>query len=453
MTSTRNKHLREQKSGAYREDKLTDEFCEFVSEQVLPLATLRGYKQDEKRRVLTNVVHNLILLELAGRVVADSRNNATNGLRIGVWDAVVEAGLANKCTGSESSRMVTRYRPTGKLMKLRVHWKLAMLTGTSAATPDDRKLVRLHTGKRDVVGDKLPEDRQKQPINLGAHIAKRAQSEENGSTDRGIENGLDHWRGVSDVIAQINAMNLNHGWAAKRTHDDRTESVWQPSVSLCQIHSGHLHSAGRLYTLTALSGQLLPKAERSRMLIDGQPTAELDFSGMHPRMLYHRARQNPSGDIYKPSSVLPDAYQSAKPGQRKTLRSFVKRATNICLNATSRSAANSSVANVVRKSDAPAYLATAINAVGGAVGVVDQIVSAHPVIADQFFTCVGMELMDIDGKIMLRIMYDLATNNIPAMPIHDSICCRATDVDLVRKLMADTYMMFMNWQPEISRVY
>ena len=41
------------------------------------------------------------------------------------------------------------------------------------------------------------------------------------------------------------------------------------------------------------------------MLIDGEPSAELDYSGMATRMLYHRAHLDSDGDVYCPERVMP----------------------------------------------------------------------------------------------------------------------------------------------------
>jgi hypothetical protein len=45
--------------------------------------------------------------------------------RVPIWDAVVDAGYARVCVGSELSGMVTRYRATGKPLDLRKEWKLS----------------------------------------------------------------------------------------------------------------------------------------------------------------------------------------------------------------------------------------------------------------------------------------------------------------------------------------
>lgn len=443
--------LRKRDSQRYATYTLTPEFTRFVDEEVLPHVELPGrYKQAEKRAVLRHATHNLILNGLVGRVVADGRKTNDERRRQGIWDALVEAGFAELCLGSEVSGYVTRYAATGKLLAAREYWKLNMLMetelerNTALASPTDRALVVLHTGKTDpATGEPLPEEERRQPINFLDHIASKAQPGPEGQPDpRAIKNGLDYWRAKEDTLESINAQNMAHGWAATCTHPDGTTTTFQPNVAIRQIHVGDTFEAARLYSFGELSGQNLSKAVRRTIRIDGEPAAEWDYSAMHPRMLYRRAGiTRVEGDPYKPEVVLPGGV--GEPG----VREFIKRATNACLNCRTRPAAHSAIAYMLR--DAPNLR----QAVGPVPDLVDRLLREHVPIAQYFFTGIGMELMTEDGKVMMAIMRAHRDAGKPALPIHDAVVCKASDADWTRGVMEETYFRMLAHWPVIERVF
>lgn len=447
-----NPHLRDRDSRRYTKYELSGEFVRFVDCEVLPRVELRGYKQAEKQTVLRHATHNLVLTGLVGLVVADSRDNsdAPVRLRAGVWDALVTAGLAEQCRGSEVSGKVTRYAATGELLALRHWWELRMLMNvelsrnTQLSSPTDRALVCLHTGRRDVTGELLPKDEQQQPISFDEHIAQQAQPGPDGKPHPiAIKNGMDYFRAKEDTIESINRSNMEHGWAATCTHPDGTTTTFQPNVCLRQIHVGEFFEAARLYSFGELSGQNLPREVRRTMRIDGEPVAEFDFSGMHPRMLYRSVCCKPAADPYAPEQVLPGCH--AEPG----IRGFIKRATNICFNSRGRPAAHSSISNALRGAGDIRRMVEA--EVGDVVALVDRLLEVHAPIAEYFFSGVGMELMTADGQVMLAIMCAFRDARKPALPIHDSVVCRASDAEFAEETMAHFYRVMLCHEPVINR--
>lgn len=447
--------LRDRASRRFASYELSEEFVEFVDTEILPQVTLSGYKQAEKQTLLRHATHNLIVTGLAGRVVADGRDCREPGVRLraGVWDVLLAADFAEQCRGSEVSGKVTRYGATSKLLALRRWWQLRMLEdidlarNSELAAPTDRALVYLHSGKLDMVtGEPLPEEEQRQPIRFIDQMTRTAQLGPDGNADpRAIQNGLDFFRSREDTIESINQNNLEHGWAATCTHEDGTTTTFQPNVSLRQIHVGDFFEAARLYSFGALSGQNLSKSVRRTMRIDGEPAAEFDFSGMHPRMLYSRVRARPASDPYAPDQVLPRCH--AEPG----IRAFVKRATNICLNCGGRAKAHSSISNLLRRD---IQLCGMVEAeLPDVCDVVDRILEVHAPIREYFFTRVGMELMTSDGKVMLAIMRAFRDARKPALPIHDAIICRVSDADFALETMTSMYLLLLAHQPVIKREF
>jgi hypothetical protein len=293
-------------------------------------------------------------------VVAGTRRKTESGvrLRVAVWDAIKAAGFADDCKGSEITRRVTRYSATDKLLSLRADWKIRLMMDLDLArntdlphNPTPHALVYLHTGRMDpATGSTLAKDGQRQPVSLFAYMARHAQPGPDGKPDpRAIANGMAYLCDIENKVEKINRSNLSHTWAAYHS-DPKSgrQHVFQPNPCMRQIRVGELFHAVRLYTWGELSGQNFPQAVRRTMLIDDEPVAELDFSGMVTRMLYHYKRIDPVGDVYRPDVLFP-AFHADNPNDddRSTVRDFIKRATNICWNVNSRGNANSSVGRLL----------------------------------------------------------------------------------------------------------
>ena len=345
-------YLRTLPSHTFQEQDITEDFERFIIEEVLPRIEFRGYKIAEQQQLAMQMIHNLIMSGLVGACVADSRDPNSNGSRFRnkVWDAIIDADLAVWCKGSEMSGMTTRYAASTDLLGLREEWEIRMLLNlhlqrNTQNDPIPLSLIYLHTGKMDpATGELLPDAQRKQPIPFYEVIHKTAQRLPNGEPDpQAVQNAIDFWSSKEDVIEKINRSNLSHSWQAFY-HNPKTRKThtFQPNVCLRQIHVGQFFRAARLYSWSTLSGQSLSKQQRQEMLIDGEKTAELDFSGMSPRMLYHTAAGNkcdPVGDVYKPAEVFPKFWPHCDDDEEKTIvRDFLKQATNILLNVVSHRA-------------------------------------------------------------------------------------------------------------------
>ena len=264
-----------------------------------------------------------------------------------------------------------------------------------------------------------------------------------------------HLESVEDDLEFINRANLRHSWQAFKILADGRRRVFQPNVCLKQVHSKHLLDYARLYTWDSMSAQNLTQHERSLMRIDGKPVAELDYAGLHIRMLYQLNDHDPphDRDVYRPEQVLPDAC-GAGVEEHAAARSLVKRATNVLLNTTSRPQAVGAVQNLLRGDQEGRAWAALLRREDVAPGdVVDRIVAAHPRLAGLFFTQVGRALQTLDGMIMLSILKGLAIKNRPALGIHDSVVCRARDAAYVQIGMRVQYRAIIGYRPVIRRVY
>ncbi|WP_425399574.1 hypothetical protein [Aeoliella sp.] len=453
----------------FHEQHLLPLYITFFNDAILPHLELRGYKLEAKRQLAAQCTNLLIQTGLGGKVVADDRDGKLPGvkLRTQVWDSIIRAGFADVCKGSQESGYNTRYRATSKLLELRGLWELQLLLDTQLARNTERPtdpthlaLVHLHTGRTDLAtGTPLPEDLQKKSISFFDYIMEYGQRDETGQVaPRAIKNSMAFWRHTEDRIEYINQRNLEHSWVAYLTDPESGRKVaFQPNPCLRQIHVGKFFRACRLYSWSALSGQNLSKQQRQEMLIDGQPTAELDYSGMATRMLYHYAGLDPEGDIYQPERVFPVFYEKGNPTdeQKAVVRDFVKQATNICWNVDTREKAHSSIAHVLSEHPKRDALHGVMNVWDHVTvqDIVSRLMTIHAPIDDRFFSGFGVQLMTVDGQIMKGVLASLAEDNIPALGIHDAVVVRRADVDRAHEVMVEQYERMMLHEPVITRVF
>jgi len=180
---------------------------------------------------------------------------------------------------------------------------------------------------------------------------------------------------------------------------DRLDNGGRAQTQLHRVyHRGDFNLGGRFY---GAHWQNIPiEGGRDQITINGQETVEIDYAGMHIRLLYAEAG--------KP--MPPDPYDI-----EGSPRKQAKLALLIVINARNHTNAVRALADALRISGGVA------RPFDTAQGLIRAVKARHPAIAHAFCSDAGVRLMRRDSEIAAQVMCQVlrATGIVP-LPIHDS---------------------------------
>src|SRR6185369_15806718 len=224
---------------------------------------------------------------------------------------------------------------------------------------------------------------------------------------------------MRDNVDAINSMNRHHFIALcvldeefqnifRRMNSDRysgraTADMYFGNSDVRRIFcNGSFAEGGRFY-----GGwwENLPKEYRKFIRINNHVIEELDYSCLHPTLLYlEDGLSVPEGDMYK------------VPGFPAEARKFLKVSMNIMLNAKSRDSAKKAIRKDQRKNPDYPPLPEGMTL----DQIFDGFVAKHSGISNHFFTGAGTRLQRIDSDVAEAVMLKLVVQDIPVLPLHDS---------------------------------
>jgi len=224
--------------------------------------------------------------------------------------------------------------------------------------------------------------------------------------------------GIEVVLRKVNRLNLESHITFKGK---------RINTSLIAIFIGNIELYGRFHTLGSNHYQGLSGDERKEILINEEVTVELDYSSLHPFMLYAMEGIQYKGDPYSVVNENPAA------------RSFLKRILLYMINARDELTAERASNMWYRKESDIIEL----NKIGiyRARPLIDQIKLKHHKIAKYFCKGrdTGLKVMNKDAKIALRVIKHFANKEIPILAIHDSFIVQAKYEQELREVMAQAY--------------
>jgi hypothetical protein len=195
-----------------------------------------------------------------------------------------------------------------------------------------------------------------------------------------------------------------------------------------RVFTDNLKSGGRYY---GPMWQMLSEELRKYLFIDGYPVVELDYSGLHLRMLYHREGMDYKGDPYGFGS--------------KQERPYLKLVSLIMINKKTRQG----LLRAMKKTFAAKQLD--IPPDEQIERMVARFDAAHDRINRYFCSDIGLRLQYLDSQITSEILDYFLEREIPVLPIHDSYIVAEQYEDELYEVMREKYRDRMRFNPVIHR--
>ncbi|MDB3998890.1 hypothetical protein N9448_04660 [Litorivicinus sp.] len=218
----------------------------------------------------------------------------------------------------------------------------------------------------------------------------------------------------SRVIEQTNTVLADYD-AVMRSVDIRLggKPVYSAQTSMTRIFSrGDLRLGGRFYS----SIQNMKAEARKYLRFDGDPVIEVDYSSIHPTMLYDYEKIKMEGDPYTIEGFA---------------RSDVKVAFNIMLNRNGGETQSSAANTIAEEIHCSKEEAIALEA---------AIIQKHQDLSNYFNSDSGLKLQCKDSKLALCILRRFTqTLKRPIIMVHDSAIVSVRDTESLILTMKEAY--------------
>ena len=216
---------------------------------------------------------------------------------------------------------------------------------------------------------------------------------------------------------------------------------------LRRIFNTSFEMGGRYYTQMGVIQTMAPE-DRLKITVDGRKCCEVDAVALHPSILATRAGINVDYDHYDfevPAEIDYEAIEKYKikygRDQYNPVRNLNKIAVLLSFNNKTRGAALQSISRKLRDD---ANLPEKDRMYFG-VNFIDinqlyaNMANRNLAISESFGSNAGAFLQWLDSAWMERVLGYMIQQNIPAIPVHDSIVCPEDCSDIVVKAMTLAY--------------
>lgn len=189
--------------------------------------------------------------------------------------------------------------------------------------------------------------------------------------------------------------------------------------------------------------QVVDSESRPSITIDLENTSELDYSGFHLRMLYHKTGLEFNDDPYYVPEI-DDIVNIEGHDHRDLVKALLLRVIN-CKAKISGKIPYKAIQNCLKEYG---YKEKCTN------NLIDSIMEAirtrHEPIAKYFFTGIGIHLQYEDSILTQNILEYFTTKNILVMPIHDSYVIATQHENELRQVMIEQYRSIYGYSPQIT---
>ena len=360
-----------------------------------------------------------------------------------VVNVLADAGLVQTITGglapngSEKPSWASSYAPTDKLIAIAVECGVSVKSADLHYDPSE--LVRLFAPKAtpffDWTTGRLSQRAKGRPI-------KFEPTPETQEWTATLE-AINAFYRQQDIGLGLSPDDLAHWLAVRNDDPDRKGAPYRlPELFKTDIYrvfnngdaaNPTFDKGGRLF-----GGWWMSTAEdlRKAIIINGQPTVEIDYAECHPRMLYHRAGLDGQGELY----TLPEiaAYEVATGVKPDTYRPYIKWLMQVLINCRGRPYFVDKPERLIMPPDFTVKQ------------IVGFIEARHQPIKEVFKTGAGLDLMRIESEIALEIVSAAMAEGWTVLSIHDSFVTSIDRLDRLKAMMIDAYVQRLGREPSFK---
>ncbi len=270
---------------------------------------------------------------------------------------------------------------------------------------------------------KIPEHLEQEAKQMAAKVAFFNRQLEKAHIDLAISN---------DELHQLNSQ-------MRRTaiQDATRESYLFLAKKYLQrkFNNGSFEDGGRFYNAWWIT---VPKEWRKYITINGCPTAELDYTGMHVQLLYAQEGIEIEGDPY------------AIEGIDDQFRSITKLIFMIIFNASSRKSALKAITtNSKIKENRGGKFPKGIKDFDGYLSLIER---EYAPISEYFFSGYGVKLQAYDSAIIENVMLMmLKDHKALTLPIHDSLIVEAKYAQQLKECMIEEFKLFSGGHCDVKQ--
>lgn len=248
-------------------------------------------------------------------------------------------------------------------------------------------------------------------------------------------------------LSDTQIKDLSEKMTLKTNKNNKSNNIitrtWTPdllqSKYIYRSFSANFKHGGRFYGAFWLESNICPKEFRKLITINNEATVELDYSAIHPSILYALEKLPIPNDIYN------------IPGYDSNNRGIIKSLILLSLNCKSEKStmaalnANYSVDHGSRYTEQiPDFSFNALRI------LIDTVKAYHQPISKYLFSGIGLQLQHMDSCLMEAVLKKCFNNNCCALPIHDSILVPKRFQDYAYNVMSIEFQKMFGQIPIIK---
>lgn len=181
--------------------------------------------------------------------------------------------------------------------------------------------------------------------------------------------------------------------------------------------------------------QTMPKEFRKDILINGEPTVELDYSAHHVRIPYHLEGIDYKDDPYLALTDDPEE------------RFLFKKLLLIAINAETESEFTKGFREAFRATSRQTKLSLTNASI---LSLLQRVKETHNQIAGYINSGAGCKFQNLDSRITEAILVRMTDMGIPCLPVHDSYIVPKQHEDRLRDVMVGEYKAVLGFEPVIK---